>query len=173
MARRERADAAATADSPLGEVLDFMKLLWAVDHGLQRTSKRMAASLGVTGPQRLVLRVVARYPGIAAGQLAAILRLHPSTVTVIVQRLEQEGLLTRGIDKKDRRRTQLKLTDRGRRLARNPAGTVEEAMQAALAGISEKALAAASEVLAVVAAELERSARGRTEPGGATDQSSD
>ncbi len=144
-----------------------MKMLWAVDHGLQRASKRMAAKFGVTGPQRLVLRVVGKYPGIAAGQLAAVLRLHPSTVTVIVQRLEQEGYLTRGIDKKDRRRTQLKVTDRGRRIARSTAGTVEEAMQAALGGVSDKTLQAASEVLTAVARELGKRAGGPLAASGA------
>ena len=42
----------------LDPVLDFMRLLWSIEHGLQRLSKRMEAELGITGPQRLVLRVV-------------------------------------------------------------------------------------------------------------------
>jgi hypothetical protein len=36
----------------LGETLEFMRLLWAIDHGLQRRSKQLASTLGVTGPQR-------------------------------------------------------------------------------------------------------------------------
>src|SRR2546423_15613008 len=52
----------------LGPVLEFMKQLWAVDHGLQSASKRMEASFGITGPQRLVVRIVGRFPGIAAGR---------------------------------------------------------------------------------------------------------
>ena len=68
-----------------------MRLLWAVDHGLQRRSKRMAATLGVTGPQRLVIRIVGRFPGISAGRLASILHLHPSTLTGILRRLERGG----------------------------------------------------------------------------------
>lgn len=30
----------------LGEVLDFMRLLWGLDHALQRASKRMETTLG-------------------------------------------------------------------------------------------------------------------------------
>ena len=61
----------ATSDSePLGDALAFMQLLWAVAHGLESSSKRMHAELGVTGPQRLVLRIVGHYKRIAAGQLA-------------------------------------------------------------------------------------------------------
>ena len=46
----------------LGETVEFLRLVWAVDHALQTTSKRMARSLGVTGPQRLVVRIVGRVP---------------------------------------------------------------------------------------------------------------
>jgi len=35
----------------LPDVLQFMQLLWAVVHGLEKTSKRMAGDLGVTGPR--------------------------------------------------------------------------------------------------------------------------
>ena len=58
---------------PLGAVLDFMRLLWAVDHSLQSASKRMESTFGITGPQRLVVRIVGRFPGIAAGREAGCL----------------------------------------------------------------------------------------------------
>jgi hypothetical protein len=64
----------------LGEALDFLRLIWAVDHGLHRASKRTETELGVTGPQRLVLRIVGRFPGIPAGHLAQLLHVHPSTL---------------------------------------------------------------------------------------------
>src|ERR1043166_5479874 len=57
---------ARTAERSLDPVLDFMRLLWTIEHGLQRMSKRMENVLGITGPQRLVLRVVGRYPDISA-----------------------------------------------------------------------------------------------------------
>ena len=59
-------------------MLQFMQLLWAVAHGLERASKRMTREIGVTGPQRLVLRVAGLRPGLSAGHLAAILHVHPS-----------------------------------------------------------------------------------------------
>jgi DNA-binding MarR family transcriptional regulator len=66
-----------------------MQLLWAVVHELEITSKRMTGEIGVTGPQRLVLRVVGLFPGLSAGELATILHLHPSTLTGVLQRLVQ------------------------------------------------------------------------------------
>src|SRR5580704_311880 len=75
-------------DGPLGGVLDFLKLLWALDHGLQTASRDMERRLGVTGPQRMVIRIVGRFPGISAGELASVLHVHPSTLTGVLRRLE-------------------------------------------------------------------------------------
>src|SRR5207244_12973540 len=83
---------------PLGAVLDFMRLLWAVDHALQSASKRMESTFGLTGPQRLVVRIVGRFPGIAAGRIAEILHVHPSTLTGVLKRLESRGILPRRPD---------------------------------------------------------------------------
>src|SRR5580692_8483834 len=94
-------DATSDARYPLDGVLDFMRLLWSVEHGLQRMSKRMEAELGITGPQRLVLRVVGQFPGLSAGEVAHIVRLHPSTITGILQRLVAKGFLARQRDPGD------------------------------------------------------------------------
>lgn len=145
-------------EESLGEALDFMKLLWRLDHALQTTSRRMAASLGVTGPQRLALRVVGRFPDITPGETAAVLRLHPSTVTVIVKGLERAGLVRRSDDPGDRRRTRLRLTPAGRKVAASTAGTVEEAMRRTLARISPADLAMAARVLSTLAGMLEAGA---------------
>ncbi|KYF64350.1 MULTISPECIES: MarR family winged helix-turn-helix transcriptional regulator [Sorangium] len=141
--------------SRLGEVLDFMKLLWAVDHGLQSTSKRMEAKMGVTGPQRLVIRIVGRYPGISAGQLAEIMQLHPSTLTGVLKRLQERGVIERRADPKDGRRALLGLTARGRELDSLRTGTVEAAVRQALKAMPRRKLEAAQDVLAAVAEALQ------------------
>jgi MarR family transcriptional regulator, organic hydroperoxide resistance regulator len=141
---------------PLGEALDFMRLLWAIDHGLQRRSKRMAAALGVTGPQRLVIRIVGRSPGISAGQLARVMHLHPSTLTGILRRLEKRGLLERGRDERDLRRAVLTLSSAGRRLDVDASGTVEALTRGVLSSLPRRQVAAAREVLQALAQGLER-----------------
>src|SRR5580765_2998901 len=110
----------------LEPVLDFMRLLWSIEHGLQKMSKRMEAELGITGPQRLVLRVVGRFPGVSAGDLAHIVRLHPSTITGILQRLVARGLIERSRDPGDSRRVRLRLEPRARAYTRTSSGTVEQ-----------------------------------------------
>src|SRR5207237_9908523 len=82
-------------DPPLGAVLDFLRLLWAVDHALQSASKRMESNFGMTGPQRLVMRIVGRFPGIAAGRGGGSLPGHPSTLTGRLKRLAARGLVPR------------------------------------------------------------------------------
>src|SRR3982751_6069754 len=110
---------------PLGAVLDFMRLLWAVDHALQLASKRMEANFGMTGPQRLVVRIVGRFPGIAAGHVAEILHVHPSTLTGILKRLEARAIVPRKPDPRDARRALFALTPRGRKVDQLKTGTVE------------------------------------------------
>ncbi len=146
------------ASANLGSVLSFMRLIWAVDHGLQRTSKRMAVVLGFTGPQRLVLRILGRIPGIAPGALAEILHLHPSTLTGILRRLEERGVVRRESDDSDSRRSLLFLTPQGSKLDVSVKGTVEDAVRRVLARSSPRRIEEASLLLAAVARSLSRMA---------------
>jgi DNA-binding MarR family transcriptional regulator len=140
--------------APLGEVLSFMRLLWAVTHGLESTSKRMLSEIGVTGPQRLVLRIVGQNPNVAPGELAKVLHIDPSSLTGILKRLEQAQLLRRTRDPKDGRRSALTLSPKGRQINGRRAGTVEAAVQRAMASIPAAKLAAAEDVLKKLALEL-------------------
>ncbi|HET9792947.1 MAG TPA: MarR family transcriptional regulator [Thermoanaerobaculia bacterium] len=134
--------------------MEFLRLLWAVDHGLQSASKRMARSLGVTGPQRLVIRIVGRMPGISPGDLAGILHVHPSTLTGVLTRLVDHGLLARRGDLRDRRRMILTLTEKGKAINRSTAGTVEAGVRRMLDSMPAADLAASERVLRRLAADL-------------------
>src|SRR3954452_23082131 len=127
-----RSTRATTDDYALDPVLDFMRLLWSIEHLLQRRSKWMENELGITGPQRLVLRVVGQFPGLSATELAHIVRLHPSTITGIVQRLVARRLVQRQRDAADARRVRLRLDARAASHLRSSRGTVEKAVSMAL-----------------------------------------
>jgi DNA-binding MarR family transcriptional regulator len=124
-----------------------MQELWAVSHGLDAVSKRMGRELGITGPQRLVVRLVGCFPGISAGDLARLMHAHPSTLTGVLSRLQKAKLLSRITDPLDARRVRFRLTDRGRRIDRRRAGTVESAVARALAAASPSEARAASRLL--------------------------
>lgn len=135
---------------PLGDVFGFMRVLWELEHELQRASRQLETTVGITSQQRLVLRIVERFPGILAGQLAQILHLHPSTLTGILQRIEKHGLLRRREDPRDRRRTLLGLTAKGKRALAATVGAVEQAAERTLHDVDPTTLQAAVEVLTLM-----------------------
>lgn len=139
----------------LGTALEFMRLLWAVDHRLQSRSKRMIRSVGITGPQRLVIRIVGLFPGISAGELAHVLCVHPSTLTGVLKRLAERELLVSGRSSEDGRRAQLVLTPNGKLLCRTSnRGTIEEAVTRALKRADRSRLEATRDVLRLLEEEL-------------------
>jgi DNA-binding MarR family transcriptional regulator len=146
---------------PVGDAIDFLRLIWAVDHALQRRSKSMAATIGITGPQRLVIRIIGRFPSIHARQLAAILHLHPSSLTAIVKRLERRHLVRRWPDERDRRRWLLGLTRQGQALNRETPGTIEAAVQRMLKRTTRDELDVTRAVLGKLARELDDDGRSR------------
>jgi DNA-binding MarR family transcriptional regulator len=135
----------------LGPALDFMRVVWALDHQLQAASKRMASRIGVTGPQRLALRVIGQRPSVTAGQLAAILHLHPSTLTGILARLQAAGLIERQSDVNDARKARLQLTRKGTAINASTAGTIEYTVAQALRRLPARKVTAAREVLTALA----------------------
>lgn len=141
----------------LGAELNFLRAIWALDHALQKRSKRMAKELGVTGPQRLALRIVSRFPGIPAGRLARLLHLHPSTVTGVMKQLIERRLMSRLSDGPDRRRSLLRITPSGLALLGQPQPTIESAVAEALRTLSAREVEATIKALGVVALGLRES----------------
>lgn len=139
--------------------LRFLQVLWSVEHALQAASKRMLARIGVTGPQRFVIRMLGRNPGLAAGEVADRMRIDPSTLTGILQRLQTSGMLKRQTDSEDRRRAVLVLSDEGRKLDMVRDGTIESAIARAMARFNPEQIAVADQVLAALVEELELVAR--------------
>lgn len=139
---------------PLAPALEFMRLLWDLDNHLQTASKRMADELGVTGPQRLAIRMIGLHTSLTATELAEHLHLHKSTVTGVVARLEKRRLIKRTADPTDGRVHHFTLTAEGQQLNRQKAGTIEARVAAALETMAARDLAAARRVLAKLAAAL-------------------
>jgi DNA-binding MarR family transcriptional regulator len=147
-----------TADRPLGPVLGFLRALWGVNPALESASRCMRALLGVTGPERMVVRLVGRYPGISAGDLARVLLVHPSTLTGLLKRLVARGILNRRADSVDARRALFSLTPRGAALDVVKKGTVEASLTVALASLPPRDVRAAAAVLDGLTRTLRRQA---------------
>jgi len=139
-----------------GETLLFMQRLWDLVHALDVRSKRMAKTLGVTGPQRLVIRVVNKLPDLSAREIAETLGIHPSTLTGILGRLELQRMLERLPDVVDRRRVRFRLTTAGKRIDQERKGTVEAAVRRALGRADKTTLSHTVTLLALLTEELSR-----------------
>lgn len=148
--------AASVKLQPAGETLQFMQRMWDFVHALDVASKRMQQTIGVTGPQRLVIRIVGQRPGQTATEIAVMLGKHPSTLTGVLARLEERDLILREIDPEDRRRARFKLTAAGKRVDRERRGTVEAATRRALGRIPDADIAKALGLVAALVEELER-----------------
>lgn len=152
MARR---GAKGELESRLDPQLSFLRVLWGLGHSLERRSKAMERTLGVTGPQRLAVRMVGLHPGIYPSDLASLLCVHPSTLTGIVQRLVDAGFVAREADPDDGRRSRLHLTPAGRVVDGASTGTVEEAVRNVLAEVDLADVERTARLLLAIQSELD------------------
>jgi DNA-binding MarR family transcriptional regulator len=82
-----------------------------------RFSEHAAAEVGLGAQQyqaMLVVRGWAEDRSVTIGDLARALYIKPNTAVGLVDRLMQQGLMTRAISRADRRKVELALTPRGR-----------------------------------------------------------
>lgn len=84
-------------------------------------SRELARQSELTASQLLVMQHVARAGKALPSAIARAVDLKQATVTVLVKKLEQIGLVTRTRDTEDRRRVWVELTDTGQKtLDRSP-----------------------------------------------------
>lgn len=89
-------------------------LLHDVARLMRKRFEQNARELGLTRSQCSVLAHLSRHDGIQQGALAEILEVEPITLTRLVDRLEQMGLVERQSHSKDRRIRLLRLTEAAR-----------------------------------------------------------
>lgn len=94
-------------------------------------ARKLAAETGLTPSQILVLQDIERRGETMPSRVAAELQFSQATVTNIVDRLEERGLVTRRRGAEDRRQSILAITDAGRSLLATAPGSVQEAFRSA------------------------------------------
>lgn len=87
--------------------------LYATSIAVTRTYKPLLDAMCITYPQYLVLSVLGEQDGATVGAIANRLVLASSTVTPLVKRLEQVGLVRRARSATDERQVQVWLTQPG------------------------------------------------------------
>lgn len=96
------------------EVLDGVR---RIVHALRESSRRAEQRVGLSGAQLFVLQKLAESPGASVNELAERTHTHQSSVSMVVARLVERGLVRRTTSAADRRRLELTLAPRGRALA--------------------------------------------------------
>jgi DNA-binding MarR family transcriptional regulator len=76
---------------------------------------RQQAGTGLSPSQHAALASIELHGPLTLGQLARIEQVAPPTVTKVVARLEEDGLVTRTVDRTDRRIARVSATAAGRR----------------------------------------------------------
>jgi DNA-binding MarR family transcriptional regulator len=102
----------------------------------RRLTKELARSVELTGPQLTVLKMLEGVGDLSLSELSERIRAQNSTVTGIIDRMEQAGLVARVRSTEDRRVIKIKLTERGSRIARSIAIEPMEVFRGALEGLS-------------------------------------
>jgi DNA-binding MarR family transcriptional regulator len=118
----------------------------------------MSKTLDVTAQQRLIIRIVGRFPHVTASVLSRLLHVDPGTLSTNLSRLEKRGLIARERSAQDRRRVTIGLTAAGRALDRPMHGTVESAIGRLLASAASSDLSAMRRCVRGLIEELDRGA---------------
>lgn len=114
-------DAGATGDSVTGEVdlyrdaLEVLILTATIaKEARQDTEQRLKAfDAAFTAPQYRLMRQLQQQGRATITELSRSMMVEPATLVAMVDTLERHGLIRRGVDPQDRRRTPLELTETG------------------------------------------------------------
>ena len=115
-----------------------------------------AAQFGITRAQWVVLVRLERSEGLNQTELADMLDLQPITLTRLLDKLSDSGLIERRPDPGDRRAKRLFLTPAARPLLKRLAELGEETMTSTLAGIDPESIEKMVSQLALVKENLRR-----------------
>lgn len=114
-------------------------------------SRQLVRLTGLTAPQLLALRTLAENGELTAGSIARAVHLSQATITSVLDRLEQAGLVVRVRSERDRRQVLVRLTDAGRKACRAAPMLLQEHFVARYRELPEAQQAALLEALQQVA----------------------
>ena len=130
-------------------------------HAMRRAFDRRASSFCVTRAQWKVLFRLTRYPGLRQVELAEMLDVESITLSWIVDRLQEAGLVERAADPADRRAWRLQVTEKAKPLVAKLRTLGTELVEEAFKGVEESELERVRSVLAQVRENLVAVQRGK------------
>jgi len=127
---RDRSASAPPGDRATRAVLDAIR---SIVRALRESSRGAERSVGIGAAQLFVLQRLAATPGLSLNELAARTFTHQSSVSVVVSRLVDRGLVTRTRGGDDGRRISLSVTAAGRALLGRAPAAAQDRLLAGLA----------------------------------------
>lgn len=136
-AGRTRGAAAPPLPDDAAQIVDGLR---RVVRAIELYSQEVYKGFGLTGPQLWALKTLSRRGPLATTDLARALAVQPSTLSVLVNRLERRGLVARRRSREDRRFVELALTPKGAALAARAPEAAQGRLLHGLQGLSRLAL---------------------------------
>lgn len=121
-----------TATPSPEEVTRVMNSLRALVRALRISTRAVEKEIGISGAQLFVLQQLLESPARSVNELAERTSTHQSSVSTVVSRLVDRGLVRREPSADDGRRMEISITDRGRRLVESAPLTAQTRMQQAM-----------------------------------------
>ena len=106
-------------------------------HAKMREGSNTADGVMSQPGARHVLSVLAVYDGITQLDIVNHTNLRPPTVSVILKKMEEQGMVERVSNPKDMREIQVYLTEYGRKIDQDNIARIKEVDRIALAGLEE------------------------------------
>ena len=142
----------AGRERAVAEVVDCIR---AIVRELRVSSRDAEQRLGIHGAQLYALQQLGDGPAHSLAELAERTRTDSSSVSVVVSRLVERGLVKRTPDSGDRRRIVLALTPAGRALVRRAPRSAHERISEAARALSARDLDALAKGLSALARGLD------------------
>jgi len=114
------------------DIARSMDAIRAVVRALRINTRSIELEIGISLAQLFVLQQVAQRPATSLNDLAERTATHQSSVSVVVRRLVDRGLVTRRSDATDKRRVQIELTPAGEKLLEGAPETIQTRLMLAL-----------------------------------------
>jgi DNA-binding MarR family transcriptional regulator len=137
------------------ELFAFLDALRQVNQTVRIADRGVEQQLGISGAQLFVLEQLAQAPATSLNELAARTFTRHSSVSVVVSRLVEAGLVERNSSELDGRRITLEVTKAGRALLRRAPQSAHARLIAAARGLSRTKLGQLAESLEQVNQSLE------------------
>jgi MarR family transcriptional regulator, transcriptional regulator for hemolysin len=146
---------------PLSTNREFAFMLNDVARMLRTYADQEAAQFGTTRAQWVVLARLDRSEGLKQSELAEMLDLQPISLTRLLDKLCESGLIERRADPIDRRAKRLFLTPAARPLLEKLGDLGEELMGTALSGVDRESVEQMIEKLGLVKENLRQAIQQR------------